>query len=180
VIVLFEHGMFERVDALATAAALQAYAVGVPAFVLNKVLLPGFFARKDTKTPMYFAIASMVFFVALALVFIGPYGFAGVALATSLASVLNVVLLAVGLSLKGYWTYDGRLLQRTLRILIASVGMSLVLAALTYALAGWFDGACGWQLLSLLGLVFGGGGSFLCLAILVRAVKKSDLHTLRS
>ncbi|MGB0843963.1 MAG: murein biosynthesis integral membrane protein MurJ [Alphaproteobacteria bacterium] len=184
VIVLFEHGMFERADALATAAALQAYAVGVPAFVLNKVMLPGFFARKDTKTPMYFAIASMVFFVALAFVFIGPYGFAGVALASSLASIFNVALLAVGLSVKGYWQFDGRLLKRSSSIVAASLGMSLVLMVLTSMLAGWFDetvgSTFGWQLLGLMTLVLAGGVSFFILAVLTKAVKKSDLKTLRS
>src|SRR5437763_1744579 len=63
--VLFEHGRFGPDDTVRTAGALAAYAVGLPAFMLVKALTPGFFAREDTKTPLYTAIVSILVNVAL-------------------------------------------------------------------------------------------------------------------
>ena len=53
--VLFEHGAFTAADTEATAKMLSALALGLPAYVLIKVLHPSFFAREDTKTPMVYA-----------------------------------------------------------------------------------------------------------------------------
>ena len=58
--VLFQRGAFTAADTAATAPALAAYAVGLPAFVAIKVLQPGFFAREDTRTPMWYGVVSMV------------------------------------------------------------------------------------------------------------------------
>src|SRR6185437_8816976 len=63
--VLFRHGRFTAADAAATAPALAAYAAGLPAFVLIKVMAPGFFARHDTRTPVKIAAATMLINVAL-------------------------------------------------------------------------------------------------------------------
>src|ERR1700749_3451948 len=63
--VLFEHGKFGPADTLRSAGALGAYAVGLPAFMLIKALTSGFFARHDTRTPLYIALVSIVLNVAL-------------------------------------------------------------------------------------------------------------------
>src|SRR5690606_6204421 len=55
--VLFERGAFGSVETVATAQALAAFALGLPAYVLIKVLAPGFFAREDTATPVKIAAA---------------------------------------------------------------------------------------------------------------------------
>ena len=57
--VLFQHGSFTATDTIQVSMALAAYACGLPAYVINKVFLPGFFAREDTATPMWFAGASV-------------------------------------------------------------------------------------------------------------------------
>ena len=57
--VLFQRGAFGPVEANATASALAAYAAGLPAFVLIKIMTPGFFARHDTATPVKVAVAAM-------------------------------------------------------------------------------------------------------------------------
>src|SRR5208282_5829597 len=57
--VLFQRGSFAAADTVAVSAALSAFAFGLPAFVMTKVFLPGFFAREDTATPMWFAMASV-------------------------------------------------------------------------------------------------------------------------
>ena len=66
--VLFERGAFTATDTAATAPALAAYAVGLPAFVAIKVLQPAFFAREDTSAPMWYGGISMVVNVVAAFV----------------------------------------------------------------------------------------------------------------
>ena len=96
--VLFERGRFGPEDTLRTAGALAAFAVGLPAFVLVKALTPGFFAREDTRTPLYIAVVAIVVNIALNVVFLYGTTLAqvGIALASSLSGWLNAALLAGG------------------------------------------------------------------------------------
>ena len=135
--VLFEHGRFGPDDTLRTASALAAYAVGLPAFVLVKALTPGFFAREDTRTPLYIAIAAIVVNIVLNIVFLYGTTLAqvGIALASSLSGWLNAVLLAVVLRRRGHWVPDERLVSRSLRMVGATVGMGA--ACCGWRLPGW-------------------------------------------
>lgn len=128
--VLFQRGSFGPAETAATASALVAFAAGLPAYVLVKVLVPGFFAREDTATPVKVAGVTMGLNVALNLALVGPLGHVGMALATSLASWVNVVLLAVLLRRRGFLAIDSRLRSRAWRIALAAGVMA---AALFYA-----------------------------------------------
>jgi putative peptidoglycan lipid II flippase len=90
---LFLHGSTTPDDVRMMTLALAAYAVGLAAFVLVKVLAPGFFARQDMKTPVKVAAASMVVNIILSLVLVSPMKHYGLALATSLAAWVNALLL---------------------------------------------------------------------------------------
>jgi putative peptidoglycan lipid II flippase len=126
---LFERGRFGPEDTLRTASALAAFAVGLPAFVLVKALTPGFFAREDTRTPLYIATAAIVVNIVLNIVFLYGTTLAqvGIALASSLSGWLNTVLLAVVLRRRGQWVPDERLTSRSIRMVGATAGMGLVL-----------------------------------------------------
>ncbi|MBN9086972.1 MAG: murein biosynthesis integral membrane protein MurJ [Reyranella sp.] len=130
--VLFEHGKFGPDDTVRTAGALGAYAVGLPAFMLVKALTPGFFARHDTRTPLYIALAAIVLNFALNAAFILGTNLAqvGIALAQSLSGWVNALLLAAVLLSRGHWLPDPRLNQRTWRMALATIGMSAALAGL--------------------------------------------------
>src|SRR5439155_8751235 len=91
--VLFERGAFGAEATRATAAALAAFASGLPAYVLIKVLKPAFYAREDTTTPFRYAVAAMIANIVLGLILFSILGFVGIAMATSLASWLNLALL---------------------------------------------------------------------------------------
>ncbi len=93
--VLFTRGAFGPAEAAATAAALAAYAAGLPAFVLVKVLAPGFFARQNTRTPVKIAVAAMVANLALT---IGLDEFSG---ACRRGAGADLVRLAAGAGLAG-------------------------------------------------------------------------------
>ena len=127
--VLFERGAFDSTASQATAFALIGYVVGLPAYVLIKVLTPGYFARKDTRTPVRIAIIAMIVNLCLNLILIWPLAHVGLALATALAAWLNVALLADGLRRRGHLHLDPRLRRR----LVRTVGVTVVMA-----LALWF------------------------------------------
>ena len=134
--VLFQRGAFGPAAAQATAAALAAYAAGLPAFVLIKVMTPGFFARHDTATPVKIAFAAMGTNLALTLL-LGltlKFGHVGIAAATSIAGWVNALSLMVVLHRRRHFTLDARSRRAVPRILAAAIGMGLVLWLL--------DGVC--------------------------------------
>ncbi len=136
--VLFERGAFTHADTIATAQALAAFASGLPAFVLIKVFSPAFFAREDTRTPMRFAAVSVGLNIALALALFPFFGHVGIAVATSAASWVNVLLLGRALQRHGYWHTDASLRHALPRMLLAALVMGAGLLAAQRALLEWF------------------------------------------
>ena len=125
--VLYQRGSFDAADSLAVAAALKAFALGLPAYVLVKVLTPAFFARHDTRTPVRVAMATMAINVLLNLLLMGPLKHVGMALSTAIAAWVNVAALAWLLRRRGYFAVDARLRSRGPRILAASLLMAAAL-----------------------------------------------------
>ncbi|TAN59399.1 MAG: murein biosynthesis integral membrane protein MurJ, partial [Magnetospirillum sp.] len=125
--VLFERGSFGPVETTATATALVAFAIGLPAYVLVKVLTPAFFAREDTATPVRVAGATMVLNVVLNLALVGSLAHVGMALSTAIAAWFNVVVLAILLKRRGFFAMDARLRAKAPRILAACAVMALAL-----------------------------------------------------
>src|SRR5215510_5065472 len=102
--VLFQRGAFTAADSAATALALAIYGAGLPAFVMVKALTPAFYAREDTATPFRYAVISMIVNTILSVLLFLTIGFAGIALATVLASWLNIGMLAWRLHQRGHFT----------------------------------------------------------------------------
>ncbi|MEM9207234.1 MAG: murein biosynthesis integral membrane protein MurJ [Pseudomonadota bacterium] len=125
--VLFERGAFTAESRVATAAALQAFAFGLPAFVLIKVFSPGYFAREDTKTPMIFAAIGVAINIAGSLALFPFIGHVGIAIATSLSAWVNAALLAGLLLRRGHWVPDGAGIKRTVLMIASSAAMAGVL-----------------------------------------------------
>ncbi|MDE1902038.1 MAG: murein biosynthesis integral membrane protein MurJ [Alphaproteobacteria bacterium] len=128
---LFQHGAFTRADTVATAHALQAYALGIPGFLLVKVFAAGFFARHDTKTPVKVALAAMAANVAGSLLLLGPLQHVGIALANAVAVSLNASLLYAALRRQGVPVGDDALPARARRIMMAAAMMAAVTAGAT-------------------------------------------------
>ncbi len=116
---LFERGAFDAATTLATARALSAFALGLPAYVLIKILAPAFFAREDTVTPAGIAALCLCINVLLVLMLIGPLAHVGIALATALSNWINAALLAWILWRRGELVVDARLRARVPRILLS-------------------------------------------------------------
>jgi putative peptidoglycan lipid II flippase len=125
--VLFQRGAFDLHSAALSAQSLAAYALGLPAFVLVKVLAPAFFARGDTGTPVRIGMITLVLNFALNLALFIPLQHVGPALATSLAALFNVGALAVMLGRRGFLVADAPLRRRLPRIVLAAAAMAATL-----------------------------------------------------
>ncbi|MGH6791924.1 MAG: murein biosynthesis integral membrane protein MurJ, partial [Methyloceanibacter sp.] len=141
--VLFQRGAFAATDTEATAAMLSALALGLPAYVLIKVLHPSFFAREDTKTPMILAGISMAANVVLSFTLFFTIGAIGIALATALAGWINVTLLAIMLKRRGEFTLNATFRRALLGIVAASALMGLVVWGLASWLEPWLEPGSG-------------------------------------
>ena len=167
--VLFERGAFGPDDTAATASALMAFSLGLPAYVLIKVLVPAYFAREDTATPVKIAAVCLLANVGLILALIGPLAHVGIALATAIANALNMVLLALILRRRGHLRLDAAFKRTLPRIILATAGMTAVLIA-GDRLSESIDPAIGLGLTIVLGAAV-----YATLAIVAGAVDVADL-----
>jgi putative peptidoglycan lipid II flippase len=172
---------FTIVESLATAPALSAFALGLPGYVLIKVLQPGYFAREDTKTPMIFAGITVLTNIVFSLILFywlrsRGIGHVGIAFATSIAAWVNVALLAFGLRKRGYLKLDKRLLDRLWRIAVCSLLMGALLFVLYQSLEDFLRTGRVQCLLSLIVLLVAGLASYGAAAITLGATTRAELR----
>jgi putative peptidoglycan lipid II flippase len=173
--VLFVRGAFTMHTAVLAARSLAAFAIGLPAFALVKVLVPGFFARGDTVTPLKIGVAAVALNLGMNLVFMHPLKAVGPALATSLSSVFNVGCLIFFLSRRGHFALDAQARRRLPRIFAAGVLMALALWGAETLLPPGKTTIPGFLVLTLAGgVVYAGAG------VLLRAFDVSELRVLLS
>jgi putative peptidoglycan lipid II flippase len=183
---LFTRGAFLQVDAANTAQALFQFGWGVPAFVLIRILAPAFFARRDTRTPMVFALVSVAVNAALAIgLFRIGWGVAGIAAAVSGAAWTNVLLLAGTLWRRGHYRPSPQAVSRLIRIGLSAAGLALVVgvaaasrsvieAPIGSALAALGLGV-GAKEGALLLVTAAGGLAYVALSFLTRAITPAEV-----
>ena len=176
--VLFERGAFDAAATENTAAALSAFALGLPAYVLIKALTPGFFARQDTVTPVKIAIAAMVVNIILAVVLMQVWAHVGIALATACSAWLNAISLWIVLHYRGQFHADSRLLSRGMRIIIVSLVMAVILFFAERQLGDYLTGSGLERVAALIILVALGFAVFSAFAHYFGAVKVSELRSM--
>ena len=153
------------------------YGLGLPAFVLQKVLQPLFFAREDTVSPFRYAVVAMVLNAAIALGLAPVIGWIAPAIATTLAGWAMVALLAIGARKMGSVAqFDARFHSRIWRIIVASLLMGVILWFTSAILLGPFLGMAGWRYLALLVLVSTGILSYFGLGQVLGAFRLSDFR----
>ena len=162
---LFQHGEFSQSDTYMSSLSLMAYIIGLPAFILIKVLAPGFYARQDTKTPVRIGIIALIANMLLNIVLVVPlvmFDFeaphVGLALATSMSGFLNAYLLYRTLVKTNILTPLPGLGLLVLRIAIACAAMAGCILFITPELALWSD----WSVVTRIGAI--------CLIILLSAL----------
>ena len=174
--VLFERGEFQPTDTTPTAYVLAIYGLGLPAFVLQKVLQPLYFAREDTRTPFRFALHSMVINAALAIGLAPLIGFSAAAWGTTLSGWAMTLQLWFGARRLGEAAQpDDRFRKRLPRTMLAAGLMGLCLWAMSW-LMGDLLGQEHVRILALFVLVLGGMASFALAALLTGAIRPSDLR----
>ena len=173
--VLFERGAFGVDDTAATALAVAIYGLGLPAFVLQKILQPLFFAREDTKSPFRYAVVAMVINAVVAIGLSFAIGWIAAAIATTLAGWAMVWLLARGARPFGdVARFDARFRQRIWRIVVASLIMGVVLWVAALVLNP-FILLPGWRWLGLLLLITLGTLSYFGAGQMIGAFRMSEL-----
>jgi putative peptidoglycan lipid II flippase len=151
--VLFGRGAFDAQTVALSAQALAAYAAGLPAFVLVKLLVSGFFARGDTAMPVRIGIACVVFNLALNLAFMVPFQHLGPPMASTVSAWANVAVLSIVLMRRGHLAVDAQLARRVPRMVLAGLVMVGALYGLRIML---FDAGSGLRWIALGALVTGG------------------------
>lgn len=172
---LFERGAFGASDTVATASALAAYAIGLPAYVLIKALQPGFFAREDTRVPVVVGGISMVVNAALTPLLMWPLGHVGIALATAIAAWVNAAGLWLILRRRGDLVIDAGLSRRAPRLAGCTLAMAGLLLGLTWLLDDWIALGAVNRLIAAIAVVILGMSAF---AILVQLTGAADLSAI--
>lgn len=126
---LFQRGRFDAEAASAAGATLAAYAVGLVAFVLIRSAVASFYARGDTKTPLYASLTGIAANVALKVALMGSFAQVGLALATSVGAWINVGLVILLARKRGFFAIDSRFRRKAVVIAVASLALALVLWA---------------------------------------------------
>ncbi|MDF7774671.1 murein biosynthesis integral membrane protein MurJ [Sphingomonas sp. AOB5] len=175
---LFQHGAFTAEDTVKCAWALSAFSVGLPAYVLVKVLTPGYYARQDTKTPVRYATISIGVNIVGNLILIPLIGHVGPPLATALAAVVNVALLYRTLRKRGHFEADAKLVRRLPRLALAAILMGAAIFGLDRLLDPYLTGHLLMRILALGVLVAGGTAIYGVACFVTRAFTIGDLRAL--
>ncbi|HEY0445807.1 MAG TPA: murein biosynthesis integral membrane protein MurJ [Allosphingosinicella sp.] len=175
---LFQGGKFTAEDADTTALVLSIIVAGLPAYVLIKVLTPGFYARKDMKTPVYIAVAMLAIGIVLNFILIPVMGIAALAFTTALTAWLNALTLYGLLSARGHFRIEGWLWSRLVRQLFAAAAMAAALYLVREQLDGFFAASAGRRLVGVAALVCVGGAVYFALAWITGGMNRDDVMIL--
>ncbi len=175
----FVGGRFTANDGIIAGNIVIGLVIGLPAYVLVKVLTPGFFARGDTATPVRTALAALIANIGFILLLIEPLGVFGLALAGALAAWFNTALLYVLLHRRGQFSLSGALV---VRILLQGVA-----AAVMGAFLWWLTGAIHWafaaewyhRIWALLLTIAAGGTVYGGVAWLIGGLDREQIASLR-
>lgn len=171
---LFRYGKFTAQDTRMVSYALTAMSLGIPTFMLSKVLLPAFFARQDTRTPMRAAVITVVANVLLTVVIVTPLwmnnvpaAHAGIALATALAGMLNAALLWRYLRKLGIYQPQPGWGWWMVRIMIGLLAMAVSVLAVREYVGTWTSLSTLWRWLWLLAAVGAGAATYAAVLVML-------------
>jgi putative peptidoglycan lipid II flippase len=173
----FLHGAFTQEDARWTAQALIGLVIGLPAYVLIRVLTPGFFARGDTKTPVKTAAVGLGINIILNVIVMDRFHVLGLAVATAIGAWVNCSLLYYVLHSQGHVIADAQFKKRLVRQLLATMVMAAIVGTLVYLLQSNFVGTLHTRIVTLAIIVVSGIISYLGVGASVGAFDNAQLKT---
>ena len=168
----FVGGRFTDADGAIMAQIVAALVAGLPAYVVVKILNPGFFAREDMRTPVWTALASLIVNIAINLYVVERYGIVGLAGATAASASFNCILLYAVLHRRGWFHFSAKLGGRIARQIVAVAAMSALLWWMMPLMAPYYGGGVFERIWSLAALCAAGGAVFFAVAFLVGALDK--------
>jgi putative peptidoglycan lipid II flippase len=180
---LFQYGHFSAADTVRCSWALAGYSLGLPSYVLVKVLTPGYYARHDTRTPVRYAVLSVGVNLAGNLILIPVlarfgYGHVGPPLATALSSTANVWMLYATLAKRGHFIADAQLRRRIPRLALAALLMGIAIFGIAQLLEPWLTARI-WERYAALTVLVGTGVAVYAIAcFLTRAFVLDDVKLL--
>lgn len=172
-------GRFDAAAAADTAAVLSMLVIGLPAYVLVKILTPGFFARKDTRTPVYTAAISLAVNIALNILLIPIMGVAGLALSGAIAAWTNCVMLYILLKKRGHFSVAPDLIFRIGRIILSAAAMGAALYLIEPYGRAYYGGGGAQRALSIAILCGSGAVVYFGLAWITGAIDRNKIAMLR-
>jgi len=181
-VAMFQYGKFTLADARNTAAVLAAFATGLPAYVLIRVLVPGYYAREDLRTPVRCAVIAVIANTALSILLVWPpfglpsLSFVGIAVATAIAAWVNALLLGIGLWRRKHFHLDAQLKRRLPRLLLAALGMAAALVPLGQWTAPWLQAGLTRRVHAIALLVFAGMALYALLCLVLRVTTIAELR----
>lgn len=174
----FVGGKFTDADGATMAQIVVALVAGLPAYVIVKILNPGFFAREDTRTPVWTALASLIVNIAINLYVVERFGIVGLAGATAVSASLNCLLLYIILHRRGWFHFTAKLAGRIARQFVAVAAMAALLWWMMPLMQPWYGGNIVQRVGALAALCGGGGVVFFAAAFLTGALDKDLLAML--
>lgn len=175
---LFQGGRYTMENAVITGNILSILVLGLPAYVLVKVLTPGFYARRDVKTPVYIAMSILAASVVANFLLIPVLGIYSLATVTSAGAWLNFLLLFVILAARGHFRMPRWLVSRVSRQLLAAAAMGVALALLQRQLGDLFTGSISERVFGLALIVGTGAALYFGIAWLIGGIDRNDIKTL--
>ena len=175
----FVGGKFTPADGQTMAAIVVALVAGLPAYVIVKILNPGFFARSDTRTPVWTALVSLLFNIAVNLVVIDRFGIVGLAGATAASASLNCILLYAVLHRRGWFHITARLMRRVALQALATGAMVAALWGLMGLVGDMAAGSVIDRVVTLVTLVTGGALVYFGVGWMVGAIDRDLLAQMR-
>ena len=175
---LFQYGEFDAADARNCAMALAGFSIGLPSYVMVKVLTPGYYARHDMRTPVRYAIWSVGVNIVANAILIPTIHHVGPPLATALSSTVNVWMLYRTLVKRGHFAADAQLRRRLPRLALAALLMGGAVFAFDRLLDPWLDGLMWQRYAGLVMLVSGGVAIYGVACFVTRAFTIGDIKAL--
>ena len=172
---LFHYGEMTDRDVSMAAMSLRAYGLGLLAFMLIKVLAPGYFSRQDTKTPVKIAVKAMVANMVFNLILVFPLAHAGLALATALSAFMNAGWLLHGLIKQGVFKWQSGWLKWSLQLVCANALMAAVVLLFAPAASDWLSAGL-WQRVEWMLLLVAGAVLVYCASLILSGVRMRHLR----
>jgi putative peptidoglycan lipid II flippase len=178
--IVYERGAFSSNDTIKTSACLACFSIGLPAFILNKVLTPIFYANNDQRSPFKISAYSLMADVVMSIVLMYFWRASGIALAASLGAWFNCALLLKICKRKGYFDIKiGNIWPFILKILLTNSIMAIVLIVSKGAVyQACYQASMIIKLLALSGMILVGFTTYLISSLMCGIIAKQDVTKL--